>query len=114
MGMIAMFCMIIGHAFAFTVINYGQDVNSFGRPFKSVVQTLTIMLGEFDFDQVYNGFQTEGGEGVDKTSRSFAMILLILLILFGTVTMVNLFIAAIMSDLEQLKRDCLLERVRLK
>ena len=134
--MIAMFCMIIGHAFAFTVINYGQDVNSFGRPFKSVVQTLTIMLGEFDFDQLYNGFQTEGGEGVDKTSRSFAMILLILLILFGTVTMVNLFIAAIMSDLEQLKRDvviqnfvftaqcsllleellpdCLLERVRLK
>jgi len=102
--MIAMFCMVIGHAFAFMVINFGHDMKSFDSPFKSVVQTLTMALGEFNFEDLYNAF-TDEGEAEDVISRNFAMILLILLILFGTVTMVNLFIALIMSDLQRLNSD---------
>ena len=102
--MIAMFCMVIGHAFAFMVINFGHDMKSFDSPFKSVVQTQTMALGEFNFKGLYNGF-ADKGEAEDVISRSFAMILLILLILFGTVTMVNLFIALIMSDLQRLNSD---------
>merc|ERR1712062_420879 len=41
----------------------------------------------------------------DSTSRGFAMVLLVLLILFGTITMVNLFIAVIISDISQLRED---------
>ena len=48
---------------------------------------------------------------MDRTSRTFTMILLILLILFGTVTMINLFIAAIMSDLEKLKSDVTMQNL---
>merc|ERR1712183_582090 len=128
--MSAMFCMVVGHAFAFMVVNFGHNMKSFDSPFKSVVQTLTMALGEFNFQDMYNAFAE------DVISRNFAMILLILLILFGTVTMVNLFIASIMSDLEKLTREvytqslvftahcsmlveellpsCLLERMRLE
>lgn len=43
--MIAMFCMILGFAFAFMVVNYGYDIKSFDSPFKRIVQTLTMALG---------------------------------------------------------------------
>merc|ERR1711874_807993 len=97
--MIALFFMVLGHAFAFMVVNYGHNMKSFESPFKSVVQTLTMALGEFNFEDIYNAF-TE-----DAISRNFAMILLIILILFGTITMVNLFIASIMSDLKRLESE---------
>jgi len=97
--MIALFFMVLGHAFAFMVVNYGHNMKSFESPFKSVVQTLTMALGEFNFEDIYNAF-TE-----DAISRNFAMILLIILILFGTITMVNLFIASIMSDLKKLESE---------
>ena len=97
--MIALFCMVVGHAFAFMVVNFGHNMKSFDSPFKSVVQTLTMALGEFNFEDLYDDFAG------DVISRNFAMILLILLILFGTVTMVNLFIASIMSDLEKLTSE---------
>ena len=96
---IAMFLMIAGHAFGFMVLNYGHDQDSFESPWKSLVMTLTMALGEYQFEDVYIAF------GEDRTSRSFAMILLILLILFGTITMINLFIAVIISDLDNLKND---------
>jgi len=96
---IAMFLMIIGFAFAFMVVNYGHDQESFENPIKSSIMTLTMALGEFNFEDFYNNFKE------DSTSRGFAMILLVLLILFGTITMVNLFIAVIISDITQLRED---------
>jgi len=96
---IAMFLMIIGFAFAFMVVNYGHDQETFESPIKSSIMTLTMALGEFNFDDFYNTFKE------DSTSRGFAMVLLVLLILFGTITMVNLFIAVIISDITQLRED---------
>merc|ERR1712013_227596 len=96
---IAMFLMIIGFAFAFMVVNYGHDQETFESPIKSSIMTLTMALGEFNFDDFYNTFKE------DSTSRGFAMLLLVLLILFGTITMVNLFIAVIISDINQLRED---------
>jgi len=96
---IAMFLMIIGFAFAFMVVNYGHDQESFENPIKSSMMTLTMALGEFNFEDMYNTFKE------DSTSRGFAMLLLALLILFGTITMVNLFIAVVISDIAQLRED---------
>ena len=39
--------MILGHAFAFMVINYGIEKDSFESPWKSFVMTITMALGEF-------------------------------------------------------------------
>ena len=53
----------------------------------------------FNFEDMYNIFKE------DSISRGFSMILLVLLILFGTITMVNLFIAVVISDIKQLNED---------
>jgi len=86
-------------AFAFMVVNYGHDQETFENPIKSSIMTLTMALGEFNFEDFYNTFKE------DSTSRGFAMVLLVLLILFGTITMVNLFIAVTISDISQLRED---------
>ena len=95
----ALFLMILGHAFAFMVINYGIEKDSFESWWKSFVMTMTMALGEFQFEDLYNSF------GDDKTSRTFAMIVLVSLILFGTITMINLFIAVIISDIKNLETE---------
>jgi len=95
----AMFLMIIGFAFAFMIVHYGHDQESFENPIKSSMMTLTMALGEFNFEDMYNTFKE------DTTSRGFAMVMLVLLILFGTITMVNLFVAVIISDITQLRED---------
>ena len=63
------------------------------------MMTLTMALGEYNFIDIYNSYRN------DRISRGFAMILLVLLILFGTIAMVNLFIAVIISDISQLRED---------
>ena len=97
--------MILGHAFAFMVINYGIEKDSFESPWKSFVMTITMALGEFQFEDLYNSF------GVDKISRTFAMFVLVSLILFGTITMINLFTAVIISDLNNLEKDVFVQNL---
>ena len=97
--LIIMIIMIIGFAFAFMFVNYRHDQESFQNPIKRLMMTFTMALGEFELVDIYNAF------GEDSISRGFAMVLLVLLILFGTITMVNLFIAVIISDITQLHAD---------
>ena len=52
----ALFLMILGHAFAFMVINYGIEKDSFESWWKSFVMTMTMALGEFQFEDLYNSF----------------------------------------------------------
>ena len=58
-----------------------------------------MAVGEFNVEDLCNTFKE------DTVSSGFAMALLILLILFGTITMVNLFIALIISDIQKLRTD---------
>jgi len=117
--MIAMIIMIIGHAMAFMIITYGhtqseekpvhtdskeeeeddEGLITFDDPFKAIVKTLTMTLGEFNLDDLLNPFKG------DKTSQVFALILLVSLIILGTITLVNLFIAVTTSDMDKLRKD---------
>ena len=96
---IAMGLMICGFAFAFMVVNFGLEGDIFQNPSKSVMTTLTMTLGEFNFGDLYEAF------GSDVVSRGFAMFLLLLLIVLGTITMVNLFVVVIISDLSKLQQE---------
>ena len=98
--LVAFGMMVIGFAFGFTVIKYGQGNDNFQNPMKSGMVTLTMVLGEFNFSDIYDEFNTN-----ERISRGFIMFLLLLLIIFGTITMINLFVAAIIKDMEQLKRE---------
>merc|ERR550519_2743263 len=90
---IASTLMVLGFAFAFMVVNFGIEGESFVNPIKSSVMTLTMVLGEFNFGDMYQSF------GGDVVSRGFAMIILLFLIILGTITMVNLFVVVIISDI---------------
>ena len=109
----SMFIMVAGHAFGFMILNYGSNValDSFENPGKSFVMTLTMALGEFNFGDLYGAFYNSGDVDATYISRTFTMILLVSLILLGTVTMINLFIAVIISDLEDLKRDVFTQKL---
>jgi hypothetical protein len=96
---IAMGLMVCGFAFAFMVVNFGLKGDIFQNPSKSVMTTLTMTLGEFNFGDLYEAF------GSDVVSRGFAMFLLLLLIVLGTITMVNLFVVVIISDLSKLQQE---------
>ena len=96
---IAMGLMICGFAFAFMVVNFGLEGDIFQNPSKSMMTTLTMTLGEFNFGDLYEAF------GSDVVSRGFAMFLLLLLIVLGTITMVNLFVVVIISDLAKLQQE---------
>ena len=57
-------------------------------------------LGEFGGKDLYNLFDDD-----HNTQRVFAMIILVSLIIFGTITMINLFVAVIISDLKDLQNE---------
>ena len=96
---IAMGLIVVGFAFAFMVVNFGLDGDIFGNPLKSIMTTLTMVLGEFNFGDMYDTFKD------DTISRGFAMGFLLFMIILGTITMINLFIAVIISDVDKLQKD---------
>ena len=54
---LAMVILVAGHAFAFMIVNYGPNIShKFRSPFKSIINTLTISLGEYGFVQMYQDF----------------------------------------------------------
>ena len=58
-----------------------------------------MSLGEVNFDDFYENF------GENEVSRTFALGILVLMILSVTITMVNLFVAVIISDREKMVKD---------
>jgi len=99
----AMALMVFGFAFGFMVIDYGHEMEIFPNPLKSGMMTLTMVLGEFNFGDMNESF------GDDTISRGFAMALLLLMIILGTISMINLFIAVIVSDLAKLREEVFLQ-----
>ena len=45
--------LCIGFGFSFFVLNYGLEGERFENPVKAVLKTMTMILGDFDFDSQY-------------------------------------------------------------
>lgn len=92
---LALLILVIGFTGAFFIINFGQESEHFdlGNPFKAFVKVFVMVLGEFEFDDLYEASSS------DTVSFVFTMILLILLITFGSIIMINLIVAIIISDI---------------
>ena len=73
------------------------------RYYNSVDRTVTMVLGEFEYADMEKRFDEAG----DKVSYFFTMVLLLAMILFGTITMINLFVGVVVSDVNQLHNDVL-------
>ena len=57
-----------------------------------------MMLGEFEFDSLETGFRSDDG-----ASKYFTLFLLLGLMIFGTITMLNLFVGVLVSDIAALQ-----------
>ena len=57
-----------------------------------------MLLGEFEYDDLETGFRPEDG-----TSKFFTLVLLVALIIFGSITMLNLFVGVVVSDIGALQ-----------
>ena len=66
-----MFLIVTGYAFAFMIVEYGHDARSFSSPFKSIVRTLIMTLGEYEFNDLYKEFDKD-----NSIDRVFSLILL--------------------------------------
>lgn len=94
--------MVLGYSFAFMVLHYClENIKDEERIFKDVgesfMRTLTLSLGEYEFGNTSNTFS----ENVIR--RGFLMLLLITLIIFGSLTIYNLFVAVVITDVTELR-----------
>ena len=71
--------------------------DKFDNPGKSLLQIIVMILGEFEFTDLYQESYNE-----DMLTLVFTMILLIGLIIFGSLIMANLIVAIIVSDVNTL------------
>ena len=96
-GAVSFIIMVIAFGFAFFVISYDSEGDKFDNPGKSLLQIIVMILGEFEFNDLYQDSYKE-----DLLTLVFTMILLIGLIVFGSLIMANLIVAIIVSDVNML------------
>ena len=81
---------------------------SLQNPAAAVVKTLTLVLGEYEL----GGFLET--DFPDEYSRAFSVALLVILAIIGSLVMVNLFVAIIVSDIEDLRAKGLMQESVIK
>ena len=110
-GAVSFIIMVVAFGFAFFVISFGSDNENFQNPGKSLLKIIVMILGEFEFDTLYYDSKNE-----DILTLVFTMTLLIGLIIFGSLIMINLIVAIIVSDVNSLataaKQQVLVNKVR--
>ena len=103
--------LICSFAFAFFIIHFGSEIDTFNSVWRSFLKIFVMILGEFEFEDLWTNSETsESGP-----TLLFTMLLLVGLIVFGTIIMVNLIVAIIISDIKWLnivsKEQALLNQV---
>ena len=110
---IAMFILVGGFSCSLEIVCYGTDLEGFHAesPFKNFVLTLTMAMGEFNARDLYGEFKGTHEDEHWKIGRTFAFGLLVMLVLAGTITMVNLFVAVIIKDTNTLEGEVFKEKL---
>ena len=102
-SLLSFLMLIIGFAFGFFIIHHKKSTENFENPLKAIAKTLTMSLGEFDFNDLYDA------HGKDSYSRSFTMLLMLGLAITGSLVLVNLIVAIIVSDIKELRKEAHLQ-----
>ena len=99
---LALVSMVMGFALA----NMAIHSNSSGSPFTglrhSFVKSLIMALGEFNLDDLEATIN-------DEILKNFFYIIVLCTIVFGTLTIVNLFVAVVVSDVAVLREEVFIQ-----
>ena len=93
--------LVCAFAFAFFIIHFNNETESFDDPTRAFIKVFVMVLGEFEFNDLWDN---SGSAGTTGLSRAITMLLLVFLIVFGSITMVNLIVAIIITDIEWLHK----------
>jgi len=103
-----MIVLVFGFAFGLFIMHHRTENESFQNPLKAIVKTLILVLGEYELDAFH------ATEFPDRYSYIFSIVLLILLAIVGSLVMVNLFVAIIVSDIDDLKKSGQIQEIVIK
>ncbi len=91
--------LIVGFAFGFFIMYHQSAGDHFENPFKAALKTLVMAVGEIDFEDLYEGHSD------DPYALAYTMALMVCLIIMGSLVLINLLIAIIVSDLGELRQS---------
>jgi hypothetical protein len=92
--------LICAFTFAFFIIHFGNETESFDNVGRAFLKIFVMILGEFEFDDLWSNSASSNS----VLSRVITMVLLSGLIILGSMIMVNLIVAIIISDIEWLNK----------
>ena len=92
--------LICAFTFAFFIIHFGNETESFDNVGRAFLKIFVMILGEFEFDDLWSNSASSNS----VVSRVITMVLLSGLIILGSMIMVNLIVAIIISDIEWLNK----------
>lgn len=96
---------LVGFDFAFWILHHGTgqaDImpgEGFSDFWESLLKSGAMAVGELNFGEFYNLFKDS------KSTRIFAMLIMSILVITGTVVLTNLLIASIIQDYSKMKQD---------
>merc|ERR1712013_353820 len=85
---------------SFFIIHFGNETESFDNVWRAFLKIFVMILGEFEFDDLWSSSESS----TSVVSRVITMVLLSGLIILGSMIMVNLIVAIIISDIEWLNK----------
>ncbi|TRY72563.1 hypothetical protein TCAL_06511 [Tigriopus californicus] len=97
--------LVVGYSFGFFIMFQDKEDHYFQNPLKAFVRTLTMVFGEFEFTQMYDAHSE------DKYSLMFTMVLLVSLAVMGSLVLINLIVALIVSDIHELQEQARLQEL---
>ena len=84
-AVLAFLILLSAFTFAFYIIHFGSESNSFNHLTKSFLKVFVMIHGEFEFEDLWK----ESNRLEQPAVKVFTMLLLVGLILFGSVILVN-------------------------
>jgi len=96
---------LVGFDFAFWILHHGTgqaDIipgDGFSDFWESLLKSGAMAVGELNFGEFYNLFKDS------ESTRIFAMLIMSVLVITGTVVLTNLLIASIIQDYTKMKQD---------
>ena len=82
---LAFLILLCAFAFAFFIIHFGNETESFDNVGRSFLKVFVMVLGEFEFEDLW----TNSTNSTSQLAQVFTMLLLVGLIIFGSVIMVG-------------------------
>jgi transient receptor potential cation channel subfamily A protein 1 len=95
-------CLVIGFALSFSIQFYHH--HDFTDPWKALVKTVAMMIGEFDYGTIFDTSKnstTVTVQGGSPTSR----VIFLLFVILTSIVLMNLMIGLAVNDIQKLEQE---------